>query len=187
MKKAFSMKKAVSMFLCLILASVCMCAAAEESASFGLPENVAFGDGEEKIMQAVGDGNPDEWRTVEIGKWKLMASSENISLAGVEAMPIFFLMEDQMEMYACDFVRAVPDGGYDRVLEALTAEYGESQPVSAADVAQLMSCINPGFYQEDDITSQVMWQLEDITVYLFCYSEDSFTVFMINPAWDYGI
>ena len=177
------LKRVVSFFLLTVLTVCWLCAGAEEADPAGFPEIYPFGISEESIRQAMGDEGQEEWQAAKIGNWRLIMCPEEVSIAGLNALPEFFLENDKLEIFAYDFYYVDIDSGYPRVLETLYAQYGEGGEASAAEIAGKMSRVNPGFFHEEDIKKQVVWKLDSATVYLFCYSEDSFTVVYMDPAW----
>lgn len=168
----------------LVCAMILAAVPALAESAFTFRNGITFGLSVEQLVQAE-SGDPDTWHSMALSHWQVISPPDKITYADREAALLFFMIEDQMELIAYDFMSADSEEDYNAVCEALSAEFGENQPVSSAEVAQLMDCFSPGFYKEDDITSSVFWAQEGVKVLQFCYQEGSFVVMYMNPAWDY--
>ena len=179
------------LLLCAFLGTAVIPAFAEDGA-FSFRGGVTFGMGMEKIKEieeANGQVHLDHWLDGELPPWKVIRGSDKVQVSSYEAYLLYFFLDDMMESVFYDFMfygDEGPEAAFNNVAASLTAKYGAGEPVSSAEIVNLVNHFSPNFYSEEDLVSVTVWRQENVDIYQFYYSENGFVLFYANPAFDYG-
>lgn len=178
--------------LCLLVLCISFSACTEEE-PFSFRNGIQFGMSLEELKQKEKEnGNLDDsiWASVEIGNWKMFGTHVPVEVSNYKANLIYLLANDCMEAAGYDFndISAEESVGdaFKYIRQALSAVYGENEPVAASKIVELMDAFSQGFYSEADIREAVKWELSTVMIYQFYYDEDQFVVMYIDPKFDYA-
>lgn len=144
----------------------------DKTTPFSFRNGIAFGMTKEEIIRKEAENSEiqeDEWRYNEMPGWLIMVPAEEVPVSDYTAKLEYLLANDQLQLACYDFYQS-NEKTYLMITEALSAVYGPYQYVYPSTIIDFMKSISQEYpYEEHDIRSSMVWELDNVIIYQWCY------------------